>query len=128
MGYPDFPIPDQQKSYIPQRDMLSFLELYAKKFDVYKHIKFEHYVIRVRPLDDKKWEVIVRDLPNNTYHTSEYDSVIVCNGHYSTPLIPDYPGRNLYKGNQIHSHNYRCPNPFKGLFISNCVLSNDLFI
>lgn len=115
MGYPDFPIPDQKKSYIPQRDMLTFLELYAQKFNVYEHIKFQQYVIRVRPYgDDDQWEIIVRDLPTNTYHTYIFDAVIVCNGHYATPAIPKYPGKDVYTGQQIHSHNYRCANPFTG--------------
>lgn len=115
MGYPDFPIPDQNKSYIPQKDMLTFLELYAQKFNVYPHIKFEHFVIRVKPYnDDDQWEIIVRDLPNNTYHTYIFDAVIVCNGHYHAPAIPKYPGKELYKGQQIHSHNYRCSDPFTG--------------
>lgn len=115
MGYPDFPIPDQKKSYIPQRDMLSFLELYAQRFNVYERIKFQHYVIRVRPRDDKKWEIIIRDLPRDKYETYFFDAVIVCNGHYNTPAFPDYPGRQLYKGQQIHSHNYRCADPFEGM-------------
>lgn len=116
MGYPDFPIPDQKKSYIPQKDMLTFLELYAQRFNVFECIKFQHYVIRVRPTDDKKWEIIVRDLPNDKYEKYLFDAVIVCNGHYNTPAYPDYPGRQLYKGQQIHSHNYRCADPFKGMW------------
>lgn len=116
MGYPDFPIPDQKKSYISQRDMLTFLELYAQKFNVYKYTKFEHYVIRVRPIEETKWEVFVRDMPNDKYHAYVFDAIIVCNGHYNTPAYPDYPGKDLYKGKQIHSHDYRCADPFKGLF------------
>lgn len=57
MGYPDFPIPEQKKSYIPAEDMLAFLNLYAETFKVKERIKFEHYVIRVRPAKDDKWEV-----------------------------------------------------------------------
>lgn len=58
MGYPDFPIPDQEKSYISAQDMLAFLNLYTKAFNVTQHIKFQHYVVRVRPIgDDDKWEV-----------------------------------------------------------------------
>lgn len=119
MGYPDFPIPDQSKSYIPQKDMLTFLELYAQKFNVYPHIKFEHFVIRVRPYNDEdQWEIIVRDLPNNTYNTYIFDAIIVCNGHYHTPAMPKYPGKELYKGQQIHSHNYRSADPFTGKTMS----------
>lgn len=115
MGYPDFPIPDQKKSYIPQRDMLTFLELYAQKFNVYQHIKFQSYVIRVRPYgDENQWEIIVRDLPTNTYNTYIFDAIIVCNGHYHTPCLPKYAGKDVYKGHQIHSHDFRSSQPFKG--------------
>ena len=57
MGYPDFPIPEQDKSYIPASDMLAFLGLYAKEFNVEERVKFQHYVIRVRPWDESQWEV-----------------------------------------------------------------------
>lgn len=39
---------------------------------------------------------------------------MVCNGHYSEPITPKYPGIDLYKGQQMHSHEYRNPNGFKG--------------
>lgn len=114
MGYPDFPIPKQEKSYIPAEDMLAFLDLYATTFKVKECIRFQHYVIRLRPLGPTQWEIIVRDLPNDHVDTLIFDAVMVCNGHYNTPAIPDYPGRDLYVGQQIHSHDYRCPDPFKG--------------
>lgn len=56
----------------------------------------------------------MKDLPKDLIETHIYDAVMVCNGHYNTPAIPNYPGRVLYKGQQIHSHDYRCPDPFKG--------------
>jgi dimethylaniline monooxygenase (N-oxide forming) len=130
MGYPDFPIPKQEKSYIPSDDMVAFLNLYADKFDFRKNIKFEHHVIRVRPLIDDTWEIIVRNLPADRYETHIFDAVLVCNGHYHTPSLPKYEGRDLFKGKQIHSHDYRCPKPFAGecftfflfLKISNSIL------
>lgn len=46
--------------------------------------------------------------------TAIYDAVLICNGQYSEPLIPDYPGMNEYGGVQIHSHDYRSVDRFKG--------------
>lgn len=60
-------------------------------------------------------QVIVKDLPNDRIDTVIFDAVLVCNGHYNTPSIPNYPGQKLFKGQQIHSHDYRCPQPFKGI-------------
>lgn len=57
MGYPDFPIPDSEKSYISAEDMLSFLNLYADTFSVKNYIKFQHYVIRITVKGTSQWEV-----------------------------------------------------------------------
>lgn len=94
--------------------MLTFLELYAQKFNVYENVKFQHYVIRVRPHGENQWEIIVRDLPTDKYYTYIFDGVVICNGHYHTPAFPDYQGKDLFKGQQIHSHDFRCADPFKG--------------
>lgn len=114
MGYPDFPIPEQDKSYIPAADMLAFLDLYATRFAVKPCIRFQHYVIRVRPLGESAWELIVRDLPNDRVDTHRFDALLVCNGHYNQPAWPNYAGRSEFVGQQIHSHDYRCADPFGG--------------
>lgn len=115
MGYPDFPIPEQEKSYIPSADMLAFLKLYAEKFNINDVIKFRTQVVRVRPIDDDKWEVIVRDLTQDqSVDTYVFDAVIVCNGHYHTPDWPKMKGYDRFEGRQNHSHDYRCSDPYKG--------------
>lgn len=115
MGYPDFPIPENinEKSYIPSGDMLKFLQLYAETFEVNKCIKYEHYVLRIRPINESQWEIIVKDLPNDRVETNIFDSVFICNGHYHTPAYPNYPGHDIFEGKQVHSHDYRCSDPYK---------------
>uniref|UniRef100_A0A2M4A8U0 Flavin-containing monooxygenase n=1 Tax=Anopheles triannulatus TaxID=58253 RepID=A0A2M4A8U0_9DIPT len=115
MGYPDFPIPEQESSYIPAEDMLHFFHLFAETFGILEHIRFSHYVVRVKPtLDEKAWEVIVRDCPNDKLVTYTFDYVLVCNGHYHTPNLPKYEGMNVYEGTQMHSHDYRSNERFEG--------------
>ena len=41
--------------------------------------------------------------------TSIFDAVVVCNGHYSTPRVPNYPHQETWPGLQMHSHDYRRP-------------------
>jgi dimethylaniline monooxygenase (N-oxide forming) len=43
-----------------------------------------------------------------------YDVVMICNGHYNTPIIPDLPGQELFQGKILHSHHYRSVDLFKG--------------
>lgn len=114
MAYPDFPFQNQKKSYVSQIDVLNYLNAYADHFDLKSHIKFQHYVTRVRPLENDNWEVIVRDLVNDKYETYEFDAIMICNGHYHTPSLPNLAGRKLFKGKQMHSHDYRHAEPFKG--------------
>lgn len=117
MGYPDFPIPEQERSYIPSGDILAFLKLYSKEFNVDEVIRFRHQVIRVRPIDER-WEIIVRDLNGDgRVNFYEFDAVIVCNGHYHTPEWPKMRGSDNFIGRQIHSHDYRCSEPYNGEFI-----------
>jgi hypothetical protein len=43
-----------------------------------------------------------------------FDAVLVCNGHYTEPHLPDIPGGSDFPGLLMHSHNYRRADPFKG--------------
>ncbi|KAL1513029.1 hypothetical protein ABEB36_002513 [Hypothenemus hampei] len=113
MGFPDFSIPDQEKSYLSQQEILHFLNLYAEHFDLKKYIKFNTMVKDVRPID-QKWQVTSVEKPTGKEHVNIYDSVIICNGHYNEPIIPNIPGQELFTGLIDHSHNYRDPAKFIG--------------
>jgi dimethylaniline monooxygenase (N-oxide forming) len=58
MGFPDFPIDDQELSYISAEDFLKFLQQYCEKFKLKEIIQFRHEVIMLKPRN-KKWEVSV---------------------------------------------------------------------
>lgn len=111
MGFPDFPFPEQDKSYVPSEDVLQFIRDYAENFKVTEHIKFHHYVVRAR-FYDGKWEVIVKDLPNDEYLTYRFDYLFVCNGHYEDPLYPNIKGIENFSGEAMHSHFYREPTKY----------------
>ncbi|XP_022128722.1 senecionine N-oxygenase isoform X1 [Pieris rapae] len=117
MGFPDFPVPESEKSYLPAKDMLAFLQLYADRNGVTKHIKFRQHVQLIIPKAGPKnelWDVTYKDLGTGVCVTSEYDYVFVCNGHYNTPFIPNIPGLKKFQGDVMHSHDYRVPEIFTG--------------
>lgn len=41
-------------------------------------------------------------------------AVVSATGTWGKPLIPDYPGREHFRGVQLHSAQYRSPEPFRG--------------
>lgn len=60
------------------------------------------------------WEITTIDVKSKEEQTNKYDSVMVCNGHYSDPFVPDLKGRKQFKGRQWHSHDYREPTRYVG--------------
>ncbi|MEU4795303.1 NAD(P)/FAD-dependent oxidoreductase [Streptomyces sp. NPDC023327] len=41
-------------------------------------------------------------------------AVVVATGHNHTPRLPDWPGRDTYRGELLHAADYRAPAPFAG--------------
>ncbi|XP_058446206.1 senecionine N-oxygenase-like [Malaya genurostris] len=114
MGFPDSNI-ESKLSYVTQEEVLQWLVGYADKHELNKIIKLEHQVIRVVPFqDNKQWVVNVKNLRDNIFFTLKFDFIMVCNGHYSSPFVPEYPGKNEFEGLIIHSHEYRSEERFTG--------------
>nr|CAD7416936.1 unnamed protein product [Timema poppensis] len=70
----------------------------------------------LRLMEDKiVWKVVVENVKTKKEATYDFDAIIVCNGHYSVPHIPDIPGVETFNGTKLHSHSYREPERFTGL-------------
>lgn len=126
MDFPDYPFPKYINSYPTHEVVLDYLNSYADRYNLKNHIKLSHSVIRVQPIENEKWEVIVKDLPNNKFETFIYDVVFVCNGHFSKPRYPKISNINEFNGKLMHSHDFRTAEEFSGLlFIINSIIINN---
>lgn len=119
MAFPDFPFSKDLPSFMTHQDVRHYLEEYAAHFNLSQYIQFQTGVEYVHPKTANgqiKWQVSTTkyqtEPPSDS--TDEFDAVIVCNGHYSIPLIPLLPGLSSFKGRVVHSHNYRDPKEFAG--------------
>jgi cation diffusion facilitator CzcD-associated flavoprotein CzcO len=67
-----------------------------------------------------EWEVVLRKSGEiHDYWWREYfDAVVIANGHYSIPYIPDIKGlaefENNYPGSVIHTKAFRGRDPYRG--------------
>lgn len=52
------------------------------------------------------------DKPTKTEITDQYDAIMVCNGHYNEPYVPEFMGQEKFKGTIRHSHDYRSSEAF----------------
>jgi dimethylaniline monooxygenase (N-oxide forming) len=86
--------------------VLEYLEAYANRFGVKRHIQFNTWVEDVRPAPDGGWQVRLQG-----GEVRRYRAVLVANGHLWDPRWPDFPGQ--FNGAAIHSHDYRTAEPFR---------------
>ncbi|CAH1637686.1 unnamed protein product [Spodoptera littoralis] len=107
-----FPLPEHLPSFPSWRDYYQYLQDYSKHFNILDHIKFLHNVLLIRRVGDV-WRVKHQHVQTNETFEDEYDYIIIGNGHFSKPNMPNIPGEDRFKGKIIHSHDYKEPEPFR---------------
>uniref|UniRef100_A0A8C3F3H2 Flavin-containing monooxygenase n=1 Tax=Chrysemys picta bellii TaxID=8478 RepID=A0A8C3F3H2_CHRPI len=117
MAFPDFPFDPSLPSFLHHSDVLAYLESYTDHFRVREHVRFSWLVDAVSPAEGTEggWDVTACWAQDRMVQATErFDAVIVCSGHYSDPFVPPIPGLETFPGRLLHSHEYRCPEPFAG--------------
>jgi len=65
-----------------------------------------------------RWTLKVKDLITGHQQEAWYDAVVVANGHFNVPYIPDIPGieawNSTYPGAIAHSRDYKSPEAYRG--------------
>jgi len=111
-------------------EYLDYLENFAKKHDLFKHINFRHSVQLVRKCPDTgKWLVTVKggcavkgvercaeveEDPTCEPQTFAFDGIAVCTGTNTFPMLPSFPGQERFKGELVHTEEYKNPDRFTG--------------
>ncbi|PIA50149.1 hypothetical protein AQUCO_01300706v1 [Aquilegia coerulea] len=125
MGFRDYPFVAKHgkqrdhRRFPCHKEVLFYLEDFVNEFKLSELIRFETEVIHVGLLkeeEEEKGNWVVRSRRKNRNVEDDeievYNAVVVCNGHYTVPRVAEFPGSDVWPGEQIHSHNYRVPDPF----------------
>ncbi|GAB7044045.1 MULTISPECIES: flavin-containing monooxygenase [Catenuloplanes] len=107
-GLPGFPIPREYGRWVRRDDLVSYLEAYARRFDV--DVRTGQEVKRIERSADGSWSVRLTDGSGHAAGT-----VVVATGYLHTPVVPDWPGRDAWRGTLVHSAEYRDAEPFRGM-------------
>lgn len=125
LAYPDFAVPGDWPAYLGADRVLDYLEAYARRFGVADLVQTSTEVTSVQPVGGR-WEVTT-----DRSGSRQYDAVVVANGHLSVPRTPVFAG--AFTGEQLHSHDYRTSEPFRGKVVvvvgmgnSGCDIAVDL--
>ncbi|KAL0913059.1 hypothetical protein M5K25_016490 [Dendrobium thyrsiflorum] len=123
MGFSDYPFvavtgnsDNDHRRFPGHPEVLRYLEDFSRDADVNGMVRFRTEVVSVEMEGEGRWAVKSRKIDDGlTGDESEvYDGIVVCNGHHTEPRVAEIPGIEIWPGKQIHSHNYRIPQPFLG--------------
>lgn len=91
-------------------EVSQYLESVADDCGIREHIRFNTRVVEVTPTGagpGADWVVRLEDGAEEIF-----DAVVVASGHQGKPAHPGWAAR--FKGEYLHSHDYREPEPFRG--------------
>lgn len=134
MKFSDMPSLEMNQLFPSREAVTQYLENYAEGV---KHlVKFQTQVTDIRrtllrrPYD---WLVQTKDLRTSIISDRFYSAIVVANGHYTVPSLPNIRGIKDWdqanKGVISHSKSYRRPEPFankKVLIVGNSASGTDI--
>ncbi|KAH7079806.1 hypothetical protein FB567DRAFT_449580 [Paraphoma chrysanthemicola] len=135
MGFQDLDWPRDSQLFPTHETVLRYVEDYGK--DVQDLVRYETQVIKAEPTSDaadSTWRVWTKNLRTNEAKDEIFDALIVANGHFIVPFIPDIDGirdwNAKFPGAISHSKYYRRPEEFQGkkvIVVGNSAKSVSLF-
>ncbi|KAL5170015.1 Flavin-containing monooxygenase FMO GS-OX-like 3 [Glycine soja] len=123
MGFLDYPFPNRNngdpRTFPGHEEVLWFLNRFSDEFGLRGLTRFGSEVVRVELVSEKSdsWVVESRRNRDSVLTREVFGAVVVCTGHFTQPRLPTIPGIEKWPGYQIHSHNYRVPEPFQGQIV-----------
>lgn len=100
-GLPGLRIPRRYGRWVRRDDLLEYFRDYAASQGI--EVRTGVRVERIDP----GWKL------STSAGEIEAETVIVATGYNGAPFIPDWPGREAFAGELIHSSQYRNPAPFR---------------
>ncbi|MFE8015079.1 NAD(P)-binding domain-containing protein [Streptomyces antibioticus] len=113
MQYASFPMSDAYPVYPGHAHIARYFDAFVEHFGLRPSIRFRTEVTEVVQ-DRDGWAVTSRHRDTHEEERGVYDAVLVANGHHWKPRWPrpGIPGASDFVGAQLHSHDYRTPEPF----------------
>ena len=102
---PYLPYPAGTPRYPSREQVIGYLELYARHFELAPH--FNEEVRTVRPCDPGRMTTTTAGI----YYSRR---VVVATGYNAVPYLPQWRGQERFRGRMLHSSEYRSGELFRG--------------
>jgi thioredoxin reductase len=101
-AFSDCPYPDTADEFPTAEQIRAYLNGYTDRFGLRSLIRLSTEVVYVTRAAAQRYQVLVR--PRGGDQTAvEFDFVVVCNGVFSEPHVPQFDGQGRFHGSILHS-------------------------
>jgi dimethylaniline monooxygenase (N-oxide forming) len=101
-AFSDFPYPSTADEFPSALQIRTYLAAYAEHFRVRERIRFGTEVLEV-VRTERGFGVVARTAENPRTETLAFDYVVVCNGVFSKPCVPEVENAARFAGAMLHS-------------------------
>ncbi len=101
----------------PNREQVyAYLTSYAEPFLADVDLQLNTEITGTEQIEGGKWRVMWREAGSDGGNTSEgvFDFLVVAPGVQGAPALPDIPGLDTFRGQVLHSADYKSAAPFAG--------------
>ena len=93
----DFPYPDNYPEWPSGEQVQSYLAAYARHFQLVPLIRLQTEVISAEPYSHNgAWQLSTVDHASGEHFQGNFDYLVVCNGTFSQPKLPDFEGASEF--------------------------------
>lgn len=93
--YSDYPMPADYPRHPDGQQMQAYLDGYIRQFGIGANLRLNTEVVAADPVDSG-WLLEIRD--SGGIHRTSCDHLVIANGVYSEPAMPDYRGTEWFRG------------------------------
>lgn len=108
MGFSDYPFATDEnrdpRTFPGREEVLQFLNEFAMHFGLTEFIRFSTEVIRVERVDFRGDQWVVESRNNESISEDTFDAVVVCNGHFTQPIVANFPGDFYFNNTLIFTY------------------------
>ena len=104
-GYPDWPWPDGTELFPPASQVREYLTSFARHFGIFERIRFGTRITGASPEGSGGWRIEYES--EQGARGERFDFFVMAPGMFNIPKIPDWPERDRFAGELIHSSQYR---------------------
>ena len=105
--FSDFPMPKHYPEWPTGQQVQEYLTAYARHFDIMRLIQFGTTVERTEALDGGTGGWLIHTRQQGVSNQLPVNFLVVCNGVFNEPNVPQIPGRESFLGTVLHSTEYR---------------------